>query len=109
MCDVNRQIVFIKLLQQTRKFCHGAAVDWDGAVPATSTYGGFHPTDLFLGNHDRIKTLLTDVQTEATELADRITNILEQLRVMLHEEFCAVIATNFFIADERKQNIAGRL
>jgi hypothetical protein len=63
-------------------------------VTGGAAKGGAKGAELLLGDHHRVEATPGDVHGEATELADRVADAVEELGVVLDDEARAVVAAS---------------
>jgi len=66
------------------------------------------PAPLLLGYLDRVEASAREFQAEAAELADRVANANEELRVPLDEVPCPELAVCFLICQDRENDVPRR-
>lgn len=67
-----------------------------------------HDRALLLGNLDRVDALADHREGEAAELADRVTHVREQVRVLLDQEAGAEGPAPLLVAQHAEHDVAGR-
>jgi hypothetical protein len=79
-------------------------------VTRGSAERGPRPAELLLGDHDRVEAAAAELHREAAELADRVADALEQLRVLGDHEARPVLAAGLLVGEQAEDHIArGRL
>ncbi len=105
---VHRQPPAVQALEQPREAPDGAAAHRQRTVPGRATEARPRPADLLLGDHDRVERAARERHREAAELADRVADAFEQLRVLAHQEACAEVAAGLLVAQHAQDQIPGR-
>ena len=68
---------------------------------------GFHPTDLFFGNHDWVEALAGNREIETAKFTQGIPDALENARVMLHQVTGTKFITGFLVGESGKDYVTG--
>ena len=86
---VNGQPAFVEHRQEPPKPRHRAAAHRQRAVPAGTPDRHAGPADGLLGDLNRVRPQAGDNGQRGAELAERVLDAIEQLRVLLDEEPCS--------------------
>ncbi len=106
--DVDRELAPVELREDHAELAHGAAADADGGVAAGSAHDAAQPADLLLGHLDRVEAPAAEVDGGAAELAERVADPLELLRMLLDEKSRPEVAAVLLVAQHREHEVAGR-
>ena len=100
-------IVRLDLLQEPCQIRH-RVVALDQRSMATDTLErDSKVAHLFLGHHYGVEPLPPQVETEPTAFAYRVSDPLEELRMLLHQIAGAVVSARLLVTDQGEHDVAG--
>src|SRR5436305_1826025 len=88
--------------------CRTSSISTSSPVASRPAQCRLQPADLLLRHLDRIEAAAGDLERKGSELAQRVADALEEVRVLLCEETCADVAPRLLVGEEGEDHVAGQ-